>query len=362
MKKETKLLLNSGIDSLLLSIEHFNRPWDRGRAVSVMMLLNHSFEMILKAVIVHKGGKIREKREKETIGLDHCVRKCISDAKVQCISEEQALTIQMINSLRDAATHYLLDLSEEQFYMHVQSGVTLFGDILTKVFKLKLADYLPERVLPISVKPPKDLVFLIDEKVTEIRNLIKSSKRKISVAKHKLRSLAIIENSIIGDSTQPSNGDLNRIISRLKNEEAWQAIFPGVASLKLNTEGEGLNISLRIDKKDGVPIKLVKEGEGSDLIVAVKRVNELDFYSLSLTDLAEKLKLSNPKALSLIYHLNIQSNEEYFKTIKINSSLFKRYSPKALDFLKKELPKIDINKIWENYKNKIYRKQTVKEV
>ena len=353
MRKEVKLLLDSGLDSLLLSIEHFNRPWDRGRVVSVLMHLNHGFEMLLKAVILYKGSKIRERGKKETIGFDHCVRKCLSDIQVQCLTKEQALTIQMINSVRDAAEHYLLDITEEQFYIHVQSGVTLYRDILLKIFNMKLSNYLPERVLPISIKPPKDLVSLIEEKVTEIKSLIKSSKRKVEIAKHKLRPLAIIENSIKGDSTQPSNGDLNKIVNRLKDEEAWQVLFPGVASLKLNTEGEGLNVSLRIDKNVGAPIRLVKEGEKEDLVVAVKRVNDLDYYTLGATDLAKKLGLSLNKTVALIYHFNLQSNKDYFRQIKIGSSSFKRYSAKALDYLKNELPKININEIWKTYtKNK----------
>jgi hypothetical protein len=357
MKKETKLLLNSGIDSLLLSIEHFNRPWDKGRVVSVFMHLNHAFEMLLKAVILYKGGKIREKRAKETIGFEHCVRKCLSDTQLQCLTKEQALTLQMINSLRDAAEHYLLDITEEQFYMHVQSGVTLFGDILSEIFNLKLNHYMPERVLPISIKPPSDLHILMDEKIADIKKLIKRGKRTISDAKHKLRSLAIIENSIKGDSTQPSNGDLNRIIKLLSKNEDWGNIFPGVASVRLNTGGEGLNISLRIGKKEGVPIRLVKEGEGDGLPVAVKRVNELDFYSLSASNLAEKLRLTLPKTLALIAHFNIQGNEDFFKPIRVRSSIFKSYSQKALDFLKKELPNVDIDEIWKSYKNKIYKRK-----
>jgi len=357
MKKEIKLLLNSGIDSLLLSIEHFNRPWDRGRTTAVLMFLNHSFEMLLKAVILHKGGRIREKRAKETIGFDHCVRKCLSDSQVKCLISEQALTIQMINSLRDAATHYLLDISEEQFYMHVQSGVTLLGDVLSKNFKLRLRDYLPERVLPISLKPPRDLFILIDDRITEIKGLLDPRKRAITKAKHKLRPLAIMENSIAGDSTQPSNGDLNRMIKRLKSDEDWQSIFPGVSSLKLNAEGEGLNVSLRIDKKDGIPIKLIKEGEG--LPVAIKRVNELDYYSLGALDLAKKLGLGVNKTVAMVRHFNLQDNEDYFKVIKIGSSKFKRYSSKALDFLKKELSKVNMNEIWENYRNRIYKKKTM---
>ena len=74
MKKEARLLREKAINSLILSIEHFNRPWDRGRVEGVLILLDHSFEMLLKAAILHRGGRIRESRAKETIGFDKCVR------------------------------------------------------------------------------------------------------------------------------------------------------------------------------------------------------------------------------------------------------------------------------------------------
>ena len=355
MKREVKALLNSSIDSLLLSIELFNRPYSRGRVVSVFMLLNHGFEMLLKAAIVHKGGKIREKKAKETIGFDHCVRKCLSNSQVQCLNEEQALVIRMINNLRDAATHYLLDITEEQFYLHVQSGVTAFRDILNKVFEKDLSDYLPPRVLPISTKIPKDLFFLINEQVEEIKKLLNFPKRKLALARNKLRPIAIMENSMKGDSTQSSERDLNKILQSLAEKDEWQSIFPEIASLNINTEGDGLNITLRITKKEGIPIKLVKEDEKGALFVAVRRVNELGYYNLGAKNLAEKLGLSLNKTLALIHHFKLQESEEYFKLIKIGASEFKRYSPKALDLLKKELPKVDIDKVWEDYKSKIYK-------
>ena len=62
MKRETRVLFEKSLDSLVLSIEHFNRPWDRGREEVVLILLDRSFELLLKAVIIHRGGKIREPR------------------------------------------------------------------------------------------------------------------------------------------------------------------------------------------------------------------------------------------------------------------------------------------------------------
>ena len=63
MKKEARLLHNKAVDSLVLSIEFFNRPVERARADSVLILMDHAFETLLKAAIVHQGGRIRARRD-----------------------------------------------------------------------------------------------------------------------------------------------------------------------------------------------------------------------------------------------------------------------------------------------------------
>jgi hypothetical protein len=121
MKKEVKILRGKAIDSLVLSIELFNRPSEAGRAHGVLIFLDHAFEMLFKAIILHRGGR--------TIGFDASVRKGLSDAKVKFLTDHQALTVQMINSLRDAAQHHILDISEGHLYIHAQAGLSLFRDL-----------------------------------------------------------------------------------------------------------------------------------------------------------------------------------------------------------------------------------------
>jgi hypothetical protein len=99
MKREAKLLLAKACDSLILSIELFNRPYERGRISASLIHLDHGFEMLLKASILHRGGRIREKREKQTIGFDACVRRSLSDGTIRFLTEEQALVLQTINSV-----------------------------------------------------------------------------------------------------------------------------------------------------------------------------------------------------------------------------------------------------------------------
>lgn len=225
MKREVRILHLKSLDSLVLAIEHFNSIRNRGRAEAVLILLDRAFELLLKAVIVHKGGRIREPRAKETIGFAKCVRKCLSDAETRCLSEEEALTIQIINSLRDAAQHYILDLSEQQLYLYAQAGVTLYDSIQKAVLGLSLSDQLPSRVLPVTTSPPKDMAALIKTEFTELKNLLQPGSRRRLEAEAKLRSLAIVEASLSGVRLQPSEAELGRMIRAIRKTLAGRICF-----------------------------------------------------------------------------------------------------------------------------------------
>jgi hypothetical protein len=358
LKKEARLLLEKSINSLILGIEHFNRPSDRDRTESVLIFLDHSFEMLLKAGLLNRGGKIREPRAKQTIGFDACVRKALSDSNLKFLTKEQALTLQSINSLRDAAQHHLVDLSEQHLYLHAQSAVTLFRDILKTVFNRDLTSDLPERVLPVSTTPPADIETLFDTEIDHIKTLLRPKSRRRVEAYARLRGLAILEGAIQGERIQPGSGDLNKLAQRIQDGESWDKFVPGVASVEFTTKGYGPSLDLRISKKEGAPVQLVPEGTPGAAVVAIKRVNELGFYNLSLTELADKVGLSAPKTTALTRHLNLQSDPDCFKQIVIGQSKFNRYSQKAIDKIKKELPVLDMQKVWAQYRpNRAMAKQ-----
>ncbi len=346
MKREAKILLQKAIDSLVLAIELFNRPHDRGRVTGTLILLDHAFEMLMKAAILHRGGRIREKRAKETIGFDACVRRSLSDGKIKYLTEEQALVLQTINGLRDAAQHHLLDISEGQLYIHVQSGVTLFRDLLRNVFGRDLARYLPERVLPISTSPPTSLVTLFDSEVEKIRELLKPGRRRQVEALARLRPLAILDATIRGEKGQPSDSDLKQIGKEFLQGRSWADVFQGVAAVEIRADGTGPTLSLRLTKKEGIPIQLVPEGTPGASVVAVKRVNELDFYSLGAKQLAEKLGLTIPKVVAIVDYLNLRSDRECYKEFRIGSQLHKRYSPNAIEKIEKALDDESADEIW----------------
>jgi hypothetical protein len=352
MRKEAKLLLEKAINSQILSIEHFNRPWDCGRPDAILILLDHSFEMLLKAAIIHRGGKIRKPGAKQTIGFDECLSKALTNRKVKFLNEEQVVLVQGINSLRDAAQHHLVYISERHLYIQAQAGLTLFRAILKDVFVTDFSSKIPERVLPLSTKLPTDLLTVFEDEVKEIEQLLRPGKRQSVEILARLRGLAIIDGAVIGEKLQPSDDELNRIGNEIRAGHSWDQIFPGIASINITTSGYGPSIDLQITKDEGIKVQLVPEGTPGATIVGVKRVNELGFYNLGRDQLAKKIGLSGPKITAIIRYLGIQSDPDCFKEFTIGKSKHQRYSQKAITKIKdllKNCSAKDIEDIWKEH-------------
>jgi hypothetical protein len=242
----------------------------------------------------------------------------------------------------------LLDISEGQLYVHVQSGVTLFRDLLKCVFDQDLAYHLPTRVLPVSTSPPTDLATLFESEVGEIKKLLRPGRRRQVEALARLRPLAILDATIQGEKGQPSDADLRRIGKEVSQGSAWAEVFRGAAAVEIVADGTGPSLSLRLSKKEGIPIQLVAEGTPGASVVAVRRVDELGFYSLGAKQLAEKVGQTMPKAVAVVDHLGLRDDQDCYKEFKIGKTLHKRYSQKAIDRIKEALRDQSVDEIWQS--------------
>jgi hypothetical protein len=316
---------------------------------AVVILLDHSFEMLLKATILHRGGAIRKPREKQTIGFDECLRKALSEGSVQFLKQEQVLQLQAINTLRDAAQHHLVDLSEQHLYIHAQAGLTLFRDVLRAAFDEDLKIRLPSRVLPLSTTPPVDLAALFEQEAKEVQRLLKPGTRRKVEAAAKLRALAIVDGALRGDRLQPTDGELRKLGASISKGKKWEDVFPGVAGIQLTASGAGPSLDLRISKKEGIPIQLVPEGTPGASVVAVHKVDSLGFYNLGRDQVAKHLELSGPKTTALISHLKIKDDTECYRRITIGKASFDRYFQKAIDRMREALKPVQMDEVWSEY-------------
>jgi hypothetical protein len=193
------------------------------------------------------------------------------------------------------------------------------------------------------------LTTLFDTEVAEIRKLLAPGKRRRIEAIARLRPLAILNSALQGEKGQPGDAELGKIAQSLEQTQSWEDVFKGVAAIEIKTDGQGPSLSLRLSKKEGVPVQLVQEGTPDAAVVAVKRVNELDFYSLGAKQLAANVGLNLAKTVAVVEHLGIRQRPDCYKEFKLGSQIHKRYSPNAADLIKEHLPALDMEKIWQDY-------------
>jgi hypothetical protein len=313
--------------------------------------------MLLKAAILERGGRIREKGKPNTIGFDRCVGIGLSQGDVSFLSEEDAVVLRTVNGLRDAAQHYVVDLAEQTLYIQAQAGVTAFRKLMKEVFDLDLTTQLPDRVLPICTTPPTDLATLFDGEIQHVRKLLEPGRRQRLEAMAKLRGLAIVEGAIRGPTNQPSPADLFRLGRAAMEGKPWNELFPGVATVKLTATGTGPAIELRITKNEGIPVQLVRENLAPGVpVVAIKRVDETGFYKLSRDGLAEKLALSPNLTSAIIWHIDLKEDPLYHKAFVFGKQTHHRYSDKAIERITKLLEAEDKDEIWRRYIERNKRK------
>ena len=355
-KRDVAELKKRAINSLVLGIELFNRPHNQGRAEGVLIFLHHAFEMLLKAIIKDKTGIVHAKGEKYSYGFDKCLE--VAQNKIKVISDDERATLSILDAYRDTAIHYYQDVSEDLLYLQAQASVTLFDDLLSRVFKERLADCIPERVLPVSTRPPKDLKVLIDSELSQIDELLQAGSRKGIQAAARLRPILAMATATRSDAERVTEGELRKAINRRRRGDDWSVILPEVAQLKLETQGDGIPIFLRIKKDADITFRIAKDGEPVTGTLIKQEVNIWDKYNLGRDDLAKKLGISGPKTSALILELKIQEDQDCYMLLRRKSSTFKGYSKVALDKLQSAIANgVNINDVWERQKHNFRTKK-----
>jgi hypothetical protein len=249
--------------------EAFNSPHDLGRPTKVLLHLQHSFEMLLKAALVQEGVSVFGSTLGRSLGFKTCVRKAAEHPSIK-LSESDAGTLRAIDAMRDDEQHWFNQVSEQLLYVHARAGVTLFDDLLLRVFKERLADHLPSRVLPVSVDPPRDLALLLDEEYTQIAALLQPGRRATHEARARTRTLLAME-AHTGPETRVSSKDVDRVQPGIRRGEARAEVFPRLQELATSTDGDGLLVTVRF-VKDPAPCSGLEQREhepGSTLLSSV---------------------------------------------------------------------------------------------
>jgi hypothetical protein len=350
LKKNVGPLLDRSIESLTLAIEIFNRPSEIARTHAVLILLQHSFELLLKALILEKTGRVHEPDGRFSYSFARCLT--VATEELKALTPDERSTLAILDAQRDQAAHYYAEVSEDLLYIHAQSAVTLYDKFLRKSFSVSLGSRMPTRILPVSSQPPRDLVALFDEELAEVDRLLELGKRRGAKAAARLRSVLAFATGAREESDRVSEDELSDAIARRRHGEAWEVILPEITQLRLSTDGSGVPISMRISKDAPAAVRIAKPGEDAVGSLLKQEVNLWDKFNMSRDDLAEKLALSGPRTHALIYELAIQDDDECYRELKRKRQIFKGYSHKALDRLRDGMKTLNLDEVWQRQKHR----------
>jgi hypothetical protein len=229
-------------------------------------------------------------------------------------------------------------------YAHARAAVTLFDDLFQRVFKDRLADHLPLRVLPISVEPPKEIQLLIDEEFSQITDLLKPGRRRRPEAQARIRSLLAME-AHVAEEVVVSKKDVNRVQRAILQGKGRGQIFPRLSVQGTEIAGEGVHVTVRFSKSQGAPVKLVgpdEEAEGA----AIREVDLQRKYHWSPGELADKLALTLPRSIALRRHLGIDDDPSCRHDFVFGSQTHCRFSDNALTKMRDALGSVDMDEVW----------------
>lgn len=345
LRQSARILKGKALASVRASVIAFNGLDDDGRVTNVLLRMQHAFEMLMKAALNQQGVTVFDKKSGKSIGLDRALNLAQNDPKIKLTNDEAGL-IRTVDAMRDEEQHWYTTVDEGILYMHVRAGVTLFDDLLDRVFGERLASHIPRRVLPIGAEPPKDFQLLVDEEFERVRELLKPGRRMGAQARARIRTLLAMEAHSDPD-TVVSDKDVTRVVKGMSEGKSREQVFPKLGGVGANVSGEGVELEVRFVKSGGMPVTYVSDGADAS---AVRVVDLQKKYHLSKSDLAKKLGATEPRATALRRHVGADTNPDMSNTFHMGKVRYLGYSDNAHKAMLAARDDLDMDEIWKAHR------------
>lgn len=288
-----------------------------------------------------------DKRTGRSLSFEQSVRQSQQLGGLK-LKDEEAGTLRAVDAMRDDEQHWFTEVSEGLLYLHARACVTLFDEVLSRVFKQRLADHLPARVLPISTEPPQDFQTLVDREYANIAELLKPGRRARTDARARIRALLALE-AHVNEDAKVSDSDVNRVEKGLRDGKSREQVFPRLGQVAAAVTGEGLTVEVRFVKAGGMPVHLVTDGEEVDAS-AFRLVDLQRKYHWAPAGLAAKLKITQPRATALRAHLGIDHDDASFHVFDFGGAQkIRRYSDNAFTKMRSALTELDMDAVWSSH-------------
>lgn len=339
--RDAKTLKQKSIHSLKASMGAFNSFDDEGRVTTILLHAQHACEMLLKAVLVQNKENVFDKKTGMSIGFERCLGMCASK---HGLTQQEAGVMRAIDRLRDAAQHWFVVVAEDILYLNVRALITGFDEYMKRALEDELSAHIPPRVLPVSTMPPGDFEFLVDREFKVIADLLQPGRRARDEARARIRSLLAME-AVAVDQVEVSETDINRIEKAIRTGSGLIEVFPRLAMVGTTTEGEGVTLTVHFSKKAGTAVRYTG-GDDPTEAAAVREVDLQRKFHMSKTVLAEKLKLTAPRAKVLRDHLGVDRETSCCHTFEFGKQKIAQYSDNAYRLMKAWLQANDLEQLW----------------
>lgn len=338
-----RVLRQKALSSFRTGVAAFNSLDDGGRVTLVLLSLQHAFEMLLKAALEAKKVSVFDKRSGKSISLEHAIRQCQQTDGIK-MSDDEAGTVRALDSLRDGEQHWHVVVDEGLLYLYVRSAVTLFDDLLSRVFGERLGDHLPARVLPIGAEPPQGLDLLVDREYERIARLLKPGRRATAEANARIRALLATEALADPDAAEVSETDVRRVARGIRDGKSRSQVFPKLTGYSADVSGSGLMVEVRLVKSGGLPVTYTNDPAVDP--AAIRTVDlEKKFY-MGPYDLADRAGVSRSAATALRRHLGLDGNDDHYShRFVFGKTKHLRYSDNALKAMLDSVGTVDIDRV-----------------
>lgn len=344
LRASARILKKKAVSSFKKSVATFNGVDDDGRMTTVLLHAQHAFEMLLKAALNQKRVNVFDKATGRSIGFEAVLRQSAQTSGIK-LTDEEAGTLRAIDALRDDEQHWYNDVDEALLYVHLRAAVTLFDDLLQRVFGEHLADHLPRRILPVSTEPPQDFQVLIDHEYSKIAELLKPGRRMGADARARIRTLLAMEAHAEPD-TRVSDKDVTRVENGIREGKKRPQVFPRLGNVGASISGEGLEVQVRFVKQEGaLPVKFTNDEEID--AAAIRTVDQQKKYHWTAFGLADALGITRPRGTALRTHLGIDNDPNVCHTFTFSKQKHVRFSDQALVKMKAAKATLDMNVIWK---------------
>lgn len=347
-----RTLRSKAVSSLRAGVTAFNGLDDNGRNTAVLLSFQHAFEMLLKAALSAKGARVFDRRSGKSIGLESALNLCQQTAGIK-LSDDECGTIRALDALRDAEQHWYVIVDEGMLYLYVRAATTLFDDLLSRVFDMRLADHLPARVLPISAEPPQQLDLLVDREYERVARLLSPGRRASAEADARIRALLATEALTDPGAAEVSESDVRRVAKGIREHKTREQVFPKLTGYSTDVGGAGLTVEVRLVKSGGLPITYTSDPLGDP--AAIRTVDLQNKFYMGPLDLARRADIKQSHALALRRHLGLDADDGHFShEFVFGRSKHRQYSDNALRALKEALPSVDLAAVWRAHRTPAY--------